>query len=76
MAKVGSGPPARAEGIRIAQEALAAVKQRVQGAYVMPPFNRVDAALAVLEVARDRWKPAPELSHNTPPPAHRPDLAK
>jgi methionine synthase I (cobalamin-dependent)/5,10-methylenetetrahydrofolate reductase len=57
MAKVGSGPAARAEGIRIAQEALGAVKQRVAGAYVMPPFNRVDAALAVLEVARDRWQP-------------------
>jgi homocysteine S-methyltransferase len=50
MAKVGSGPAARAEGIRIAQEALAAVKHRVAGAYIMPPFNRVDAALAVLEV--------------------------
>ena len=58
MAKVGAGPAARAEGIRIAQEALGAVKQRVAGAYVMPPFNRVDAALAVLEVARDRWQPA------------------
>ncbi|MBX3158193.1 MAG: bifunctional homocysteine S-methyltransferase/methylenetetrahydrofolate reductase [Deltaproteobacteria bacterium] len=58
MARVGQGPAARAEGIRIAQEALAAVKQRVAGAYVMPPFNRVDAALAVLEVARDRWNPA------------------
>jgi len=54
MARVGGGPAARAEGIRIAQEALAAVKHRVQGAYVMPPFNRVDAALAVLEVVRDR----------------------
>ncbi|HET9619839.1 MAG TPA: bifunctional homocysteine S-methyltransferase/methylenetetrahydrofolate reductase [Kofleriaceae bacterium] len=59
MAKVGGGPAARAEGIRIAQEALAAVKHRVQGAYVMPPFNRVDSALAVLEVARDRWPPVP-----------------
>jgi homocysteine S-methyltransferase len=58
MAKVGGGPAARAEGIKIAQEALAAVKHRVAGAYVMPPFNRVDAALAVLEVARDRWQPA------------------
>jgi homocysteine S-methyltransferase len=59
MARVGGGPPARAEGIRIAQEALVAVKHRVQGAYVMPPFNRVDSALAVLEVARDRWQPGP-----------------
>jgi homocysteine S-methyltransferase len=58
MAKVGGGPAARAEGIRIAQEALAAVKHRVQGTYVMPPFNRVDSALAVLEVARDRWQPS------------------
>jgi homocysteine S-methyltransferase len=58
MAKVGAGPAAPAEGIKIAQEALAAVKHRVAGAYVMPPFNRVDAALAVLEVARDRWQPA------------------
>ena len=58
MAKVGSGPAARAEGIRIAQEALAAVADRVAGAYIMPPFNRVDSALAVLEAVRGRWKPA------------------
>jgi len=62
MAKVGQGPAARAEGIVIAREALGAVRHRVQGAYVMPPFNRVDAALAVLEVARDRWQPATEKS--------------
>jgi len=52
----GSGPAARAEGIRIAQEALAAVKTRVAGAYVMPPFNRVDAALEVLSVVQDRLR--------------------
>jgi homocysteine S-methyltransferase len=57
MAKVAAGPAARAEGIRIAQEALAAVQHRVQGVYVMPPFNRVDAALAVLDVVRERWPP-------------------
>jgi methionine synthase I (cobalamin-dependent)/5,10-methylenetetrahydrofolate reductase len=59
MEKVGSGPAARAEGVRIAQEALAAVKHRVAGAYIMPPFNRVDAALAVLEAARDRLPALP-----------------
>ncbi|WP_428265751.1 bifunctional homocysteine S-methyltransferase/methylenetetrahydrofolate reductase [Haliangium sp.] len=59
MAKVGSGPEARAEGVRIAQEALAAVKDRVAGVYIMPPFNRVEAAVSVLEVVRDRWQPAP-----------------
>jgi homocysteine S-methyltransferase len=58
MAAAGAGPAARAEGIKIAQEALAAVVPRVAGAYVMPPFNRVDSALAVLEVARPRWKPS------------------
>lgn len=58
MAKVGAGPAARAEGIKIAQEALAAVKDRVAGVYIMPPFNRVDSALAVLDVVRDRWQPA------------------
>jgi len=57
MAKVGAGPEARAEGIAIAQEALASVAHRVAGAYIMPPFNRVDSALAVLEVVRDRWTP-------------------
>jgi methionine synthase / methylenetetrahydrofolate reductase(NADPH) len=56
MGKVAQGPAARAEGIKIAQEALGAVKHRVQGVYVMPPFNRVDSALAVLEVARDRMR--------------------
>lgn len=57
MAKAPAGPAARAEGIKIAQEALAVVKTRVAGAYVMPPFNRVESALAVLECARDVWKP-------------------
>ena len=55
MARAGAGPTARAEGIRIAQEALGAVQHRVAGAYVMPPFNRVEAALTVLEVVRERW---------------------
>ncbi len=58
MAEVGSGPAARAEGVRIAQEALSAVKHRVAGAYIMPPFNRVESAIAILDVVRDRWRPA------------------
>ena len=49
MAKVGGGPPARLEGIKIAQEALAAVKHRVAGAYVMPPFERFELALEVVD---------------------------
>ncbi len=63
MARVGSGPEARAEGVRIAKEALSAVAHRVAGAYIMPPFNRAESALAILEVladvAGDRWQPAP-----------------
>ncbi|MEQ8821938.1 MAG: bifunctional homocysteine S-methyltransferase/methylenetetrahydrofolate reductase [Sumerlaeia bacterium] len=45
---------ARQEGIAIAREALAAALPEIQGTYVMPPFNRVDSALEVLEVARNR----------------------
>ena len=57
MAAVGAGPAARAEGIKIAQEALGAVKDRVAGTYIMPPFNRVDSALEVLQAAKGRWTP-------------------
>jgi homocysteine S-methyltransferase len=49
MAAAGAGPAARAEGIAIAREALAAVRHRVAGAYIMPPFNRVESALAIIE---------------------------
>lgn len=59
MARVGSGPAARAEGIAIAREALEAVQDRVAGAYIMPPFNRIESAVAILDVVRDnRWKPS------------------
>ena len=59
MAKVGKGPEARAEGVRIAQEALTEVKHKVAGAYIMPPFNRVQSAISIMEVAADLWTPAP-----------------
>jgi homocysteine S-methyltransferase len=45
---------ARLCGIDIACEALAEALPTIQGVYVMPPFNRVDSALSVLEVARER----------------------
>jgi homocysteine S-methyltransferase len=48
MKAVGRGPDARAEGVRIAQEALLAVADRVVGAYIMPPFGRHSAALEIL----------------------------
>jgi homocysteine S-methyltransferase len=49
MRKAGSGEPGRAEGIAIAREMLTAVKDRVAGAYVMPPFGRYELALRVIE---------------------------
>jgi homocysteine S-methyltransferase len=57
MARVQNGPDAQREGVRIAQEALSAVADRVAGAYIMPPFNRVESALSILEVLSDRWQP-------------------
>ncbi len=50
MADAGKGPEARAEGVKIAQEALLQVKDRVRGAYIMPPFGRYESALEILEV--------------------------
>jgi homocysteine S-methyltransferase len=67
MARVDSGPAARAEGVAIAREALTAVADRVAGAYIMPPFNRAASALAILESLQGtRWaaEPRPEV----PPP--------
>jgi homocysteine S-methyltransferase len=49
MEDFGSGERARAEGVKIAQEALLAVRDRVRGAYIMPPFGRYEAAVEILE---------------------------
>jgi homocysteine S-methyltransferase len=49
MRKAGTGTAARAEGVRIAREMLAAVRHRVAGAYVMPPLERHELALEVLD---------------------------
>jgi homocysteine S-methyltransferase len=48
MRAAGSGAAGREEGIRIAREALAAFRDRVQGVYVMPPFERYDTAVEVV----------------------------
>jgi homocysteine S-methyltransferase len=49
MRKAGSGAAARKEGVAIAREMLAAVRGRVAGAYVMPPLERYELALEVIE---------------------------
>jgi methionine synthase I (cobalamin-dependent)/5,10-methylenetetrahydrofolate reductase len=50
MHQAGSGEQAQAEGVAIAQEALLAAKDLAQGAYIMPPFNKVELAVRVIEV--------------------------
>jgi len=49
MRQAGSGAAAAGEGVAIAREALETVKDRVQGAYIMPPFDKWELALRVLE---------------------------
>ncbi len=39
----------KGEGIQIAREALLAIKDRVQGAYIMPPFGKAQAAISLLK---------------------------
>jgi homocysteine S-methyltransferase len=48
MRKAGDGKEAAREGVRIAADTLRSVKHRVQGAYFMPPFGKVELALEVL----------------------------
>ncbi|MDH5492416.1 MAG: methylenetetrahydrofolate reductase, partial [Myxococcales bacterium] len=49
MRKAGGGEAGRAEGIAIAREMLEAVRDRVAGAYIMPPFGRYELALRVVD---------------------------
>ena len=49
MRKAGAGPSARREGVAIAREMLASVRSRVAGAYIMPPLERYELALEVVD---------------------------
>jgi methionine synthase I (cobalamin-dependent) len=49
MRKVGTGEPARREGVRVARDMLEAVRGRVAGAYVMPQREYYESALEVLD---------------------------
>ncbi len=49
MRKAGSGPAARKEGVTIAREMLGEVRGEVAGAYVMPPLERYEVALEVID---------------------------
>jgi methionine synthase I (cobalamin-dependent)/5,10-methylenetetrahydrofolate reductase len=50
MRKQEDKDAARREGVAIAREALRQGRPYVQGTYIMPPFNRVESALAVVEI--------------------------
>lgn len=49
MRKAGTGAQARKEGVAIAREMLGAVRSRVAGAYIMPPLERYELALEVVD---------------------------
>jgi methionine synthase / methylenetetrahydrofolate reductase(NADPH) len=49
MRKAGSGPAARKEGVAIAREMLERFHGRIAGAYVMPPLERHELALEVVD---------------------------
>jgi homocysteine S-methyltransferase len=49
MRKAGSGALARKEGVAFARGMLEAVRHRVAGVYVMPPFERHELALEVVD---------------------------
>jgi 5,10-methylenetetrahydrofolate reductase len=49
MRRAPPGADSRKEGVRIAREMLFAVRDRVQGAYLMPPLGKYELALEVLD---------------------------
>ncbi len=69
MREAGNGPDARQEGIRIAVEAISAVRDQVAGAYIIPPLGQYDSAVEIIrqlsngaEVARTVGVNHPEAS--------------
>jgi len=49
MRQATPGVEARKEGVKIAREMLFAVRDKVQGAYLMPPLGKYELALEVLD---------------------------
>jgi methionine synthase / methylenetetrahydrofolate reductase(NADPH) len=49
MHRATPGAEARKEGVRIAREMLFSVRDKVQGAYLMPPLGKYELALEVLD---------------------------
>ena len=53
MEAAGNGPDARQEGIRIAVEAISAVRDQVAGAYIIPPLGQYDSAVEIIRQVSD-----------------------
>ena len=73
MQRAATPDAARAEGISIAQEMLAAARSMVQGVQVSAPFGRYSAAA---EVLREVLPPGPSANNPAPVPAVAPEEAK
>jgi homocysteine S-methyltransferase len=58
MTRAASPEAARAEGVAIAREMLAAVRERVQGAQISAPQGRYSSAVDVLEALGSKRPPS------------------
>ncbi|MGB9147136.1 MAG: bifunctional homocysteine S-methyltransferase/methylenetetrahydrofolate reductase [Acidobacteriaceae bacterium] len=77
MQRASTPELARAEGIRIAQEMLAAARTMVQGAQVSAPFGRFSAAVEVLkDVLPSKTSAAQPQSASAPKPEKEANLAQ
>jgi homocysteine S-methyltransferase len=53
MKSAGTGEAGRAEGVKIAIEALAGIRDKVAGAYIMPPLGHYEMAAQIMEAFGD-----------------------
>jgi homocysteine S-methyltransferase len=56
MRKVDTGEPARAEGLKIAQETLLQLRGLVQGVQIAAPFGRYAMAVEVAQILKEKAK--------------------
>ncbi|MEE2961726.1 MAG: bifunctional homocysteine S-methyltransferase/methylenetetrahydrofolate reductase [Myxococcota bacterium] len=61
MKAAGTGDDARAEGIAIAIETLRMVRDKVAGAYIMPPLGRYDMAAKIISEFRHNRSLSPAI---------------
>ncbi len=56
MRKADTGEPARAEGLKIAQETLLQLRDLVQGVQIVAPFGRYAMAVEVAQILKEKGK--------------------